>query len=217
MLINFISNHIKMKNILSFTLLFAMFVNSYSQFNQSTAIKIGYPIAIGNNFLNNKNSNFKYKGIADIGIDYSFYRIKKMEFGLLFNATFLNLEITDVNLLMLTPKLKMDYILDLHKIDIRPQISFGYSNWRFRGSDYIIVNEYEEMTIEGISENYDGLSMKFANKISFNKSKRINCFFEFAYEFTRLEKPNTGALDIKYNRNLQLFYSNIGIIWNFRK
>jgi hypothetical protein len=200
------------------TLIFSvLFVSSFSQINESISIKIGYPIAVGNNFLNNKDSDLKYKGIIDIGIDYSFYRLKNMEFGILFNATFLNLEISDVNLMMLTPKLKMDYILNHNNLEIKPQISFGYSNWRFRQPDYQIGEGDEEMTIEGINKNYNGLSMKFANKISFNKNKRINWYLEISYEFTRLEKPNNDIVDNNYNRNLQLFYPSIGVIWNFKK
>ena len=194
-----------------------LLVSSFSQINESISIKIGYPISVGNNFINNKDSDLKYKGITDIGIDYSFYRLKNMEFGILFNATFLNLEISDVNLMMLTPKLKMDYILNHNNLEIKPQISFGYSNWRFRQPNYQIGEGDEEMTIEGIKENYNGLSMKFANKISFNKNKRINWYLEISYEFTRLEKPNNDIVDNNYNRNLQLFYPSIGVIWNFMK
>lgn len=199
------------------TSIFSVFViSSFSQINESISIKIGYPIAVGNNFLNNKDSDLKYKGIIDIGIDYSFYRMKNLEFGILFNATFLNLEISDANLMMLTPKLKMDYIINHNNMEIKPQISFGYSNWRLRQSDYQIGEGDEEMTIEGIKENYNGLSMKFANKISFNKNKRINWYFEISYEFSRLEKPNNDIVDNNYNRNLQLFYPSIGVIWNFK-
>ncbi len=199
------------------TSIFSVFViSSFSQINESISIKIGYPIAVGNNFLNNKDSDLKYKGIIDIGIDYSFYKMKNLEFGILFNATFLNLEISDANLMMLTPKLKMDYIINHNNMEIKPQISFGYSNWRLRQSDYQIGEGDEEMTIEGIKENYNGLSMKFANKISFNKNKRINWYFEISYEFSRLEKPNNDIVDNNYNRNLQLFYPSIGVIWNFK-
>lgn len=212
-----------MKRIIFASLFSVLIINSFSQLNESIAIKIGYPVVVGNNFLNNKNSEyknenseFKYKGVADIGIDYSFYRMKNLEFGLLFNATFLSLDISNVNLMMLTPKLKMDYNLNINKVEIKPQISFGYSNWRFTQPDYQIGEGNEEMTIKGINVNYNGLSVMFANKLSWNMNKRINCYLEFAYEFTRLEKPNNNIIDNSHNRNLQLFYPRVGIIWNFR-
>jgi hypothetical protein len=211
------------KRIIFASLFSVLIINSFSQINESIAIKIGYPVVVGNNFLNNKNSEyknenseFKYKGVADIGIDYSFYRMKDLEFGLLFNATFLSLDISNVNLMMLTPKLKMDYNLNINKVEIKPQISFGYSNWRFTQPDYQIGEGNEEMTIKGINVNYNGLSVMFANKISLNMNKRINWYLEFAYEFTRLEKPNNNIIDNSHNRNLQLLYPGVGMIWNFR-
>lgn len=183
--------------------------------NESISIKFGYPIPVGHSFLNSKKSEFKYKGVADIGIDYSFYRMKNFEIGLLFNAMFLNLDISNVRLMMLSPKLKIDYILNMNIVEIKPQVSFGYSNWRIRQPDYQVGEGNEEMTIEGIKTNYDGLSVMLATKISLNTEKRINWFLEFAYELTRLEKPNENIVDNSYNRNLQLIYPRAGLIWNF--
>lgn len=205
-----------MKRII-FALLFSLLIiNSFSQINESISIKLGYPVAVGNNFLNNEKSEFKYKGVADFGIDYSFYRMNNLEFGVLFNATFLKLNISDVKLMMVTPKLKMDYILQFNKIEIKPQLSFGYSNWQFRQPDYQIEEGNEEMTIKGVNLNYNGLSIMFANKISFSSNKRINWYLEAAYEFTRLEKPDNDIVDNSHNRNLQLIYPRIGIVWSFQ-
>ena len=142
--------------------------------------------------------------------------MRNFEFGLLFNASFWNLEISDITLFMLTPKLKMDYILILKNIEIKPQIGFGYSNLRFSQPDYLIGEGNEEMTIKGVNENYSGLSMSLASKILLNRSKKLNWYFEIAYEFTRCEKLNNDIVDNSYNRNIQLFYPRIGVIWNFK-
>lgn len=208
-----------MKKLLTSSILLLLAISLWAQMNESISIKLGYPIPVGNNFLNGSEPNLKYKGIADIGIDYSFYRTNNLEVGILFNAMFLRLDMTDVNLMMLTPKLKMDYNINLKHVTIKPQLNVGYSHWQIRQDDYLIYpGEGEEyMVIEGSNENYNGFSAGLASKVILNTNRRLNWYLEVGYEFSRLEKPSNDIVNNSYNRNLGMVYPRIGVIWNFRK
>ncbi len=208
-----------MRKLLVTSVLLLLTMSLSAQVNESISVKLGYPVPVGNNFLNGSKPNLKYKGIADIGIDYSFYRINNLEVGILFNTMFLRLDMSDVNLMMLSPKLKLDYNINLKHMAIKPQLNVGYSHWQIRQDDYLIYTgeDDEYMVIGGANENYNGFSVGLASKIMLNTSHRLNWYLEVTYEFSRLEKPSNNVVNNSYNRNLGMVYSRIGVVWNFKK
>lgn len=186
---------------LGFVLLILVQTNHlYSQINKSNiAFEIRYPTPIGHNFIN--STDFKYNGIVDIGIGYNFLKVKNLELGVLFNASILRFSITDVTLTTLSPKLKIDYKINVKRISIVPNVAVGYSNWRFNSSNY--------------TENYSGLTFKGGTKVVLNKNNRLNWYMLLAYEFTRLEKPSEPVQNSNYTRNIQILYPGIGVIWKY--
>ena len=206
-----------MKRLL-FVLIILIPMNSlFSQINrEEIAIDVRYPIPIGDNFLNN-NPRGGYLGLVDIGIDYNLLKLNNFGIGFLINSTVLSFSKDDVTLIILSPKIKVDYKININKISIIPNIAIGYSNWQFRSSaKTFAVENGIPVQIDQAAEFLNGITLKGGTKVVLNSTSRLNWYFQFAYEFTRLEKPDNG-IDSNYNRNMHILYPGIGVVWKFNK
>jgi len=206
-----------MKRLL-FVLIILIPMNSlFSQINrEELAIDVRYPIPIGDNFLNN-NSRGGYLGLVDIGIDYNLLKLNNFGIGFLINSTVLSFSKNDVTLIILSPKIKVDYKININKISIIPNIAIGYSNWQFRSSaKTFAVENGIPVQIDQAAEFLNGITLKGGTKVVLNSTSRLNWYFQFTYEFTRLEKPDNG-IDSNYNRNMHILYPGIGVVWRFNK
>lgn len=141
-----------------------------------------------------------------------------MGVGLLLNTSVLKLYEPDITLAVISPKIKVEYEIDLNKVLIIPQIGVGYSNWRFiLPIDYIIDDNdiYHPTYGYRRTSSENGFTLKGGTKILINSDKRVKWYINLAYEFTRLEKPTSDAENNSFNRNIQMFYPGIGLIWDF--
>jgi len=189
----------------------------FSQINrEEIGIDVRYPIPIGDNFLNN-NSRGGYLGLVDIGIDYNLIKINNFGIGVLINSSVLRFSKNDVTLIILSPKIKVDYKININRISIIPNIAIGYSNWQFRSSaKTFAVENGIPVQIDQTAEFLNGITFKGATKIMLNSNRQLNWYFQFAYEFTKLEKPH-NAVDSQYNRNMHILYPGVGVVWKFNK
>jgi len=189
----------------------------FSQINrEEIGIDVRYPIPIGDNFLNN-NSRGGYIGLVDIGIDYNFIKLNNFGIGVLINSSVLRFSKNDVTLIILSPKIKVDYKININRISIIPNIAIGYSNWQFRSSaKTFAVENGIPVQIDQAAEFLNGITFKGATKVLLNSNSRLNWYFQFAYEFTRLEKLDNG-IDSNYNRNMHILYPGVGVVWKFNK
>jgi len=189
----------------------------FSQINrEEIGIDVRYPIPIGDNFLNN-NSRGGYLGLVDIGIDYNLIKINNFGIGVLINSSVLRFSKNDVTLIILSPKIKVDYKININRISIIPNIAIGYSNWQFRSSaKTFAVENGIPVQIDQAAEFLNGITFKGATKIMLNSNRQLNWYFQFAYEFTKLEKPH-NAVDSQYNRNMHILYPGVGVVWKFNK
>lgn len=179
---------------------------------QYLAFELRYPIPTGNNFVN-KGFDYGYTGWIDAGLDYNFFTTGKLGIGLTFNSSFLRLPNYKVNLMILSPKIKIEYQIKLNKIAIVPNIAIGYSNWSFRQKLKTMDMIGNPTGTQLYKEIYDGLTIKGATKLVFNSENPLNWYVQMAYEFTRLEKPEYGYSDSR-SRNMKMFYPGGGVIWN---
>ena len=189
----------------------------FSQINrEEIGIDVRYPIPIGDNFLNN-NSRGGYLGLVDIGIDYNLIKINNFGIGVLINSSVLRFSKNDVTLIILSPKIKVDYKININRISIIPNIAIGYSNWQFRSSaKTFAVENGIPVQIDQAAEFLNGITLKGGTKVVLNSNSRLNWYFQFAYEFTRLEKLDNG-IDSNYNRNMHILYPGVGVVWKFNK
>jgi hypothetical protein len=207
-----------MKKVFFVLLILIQLNNVFSQVNNDDiAFELRYPIPMGNNYLN-KAFGDGYLGIVDIGVDYNFIKINNLGIGILFNSSIFRLSETDLTLVILSPKIKLDYKININKVSIIPAIAVGYSNWRFT-SPSITMTDEDGNPVQGkkFKEKIDGLSIKGATKVVLNSNNRLNWYMQLAYEFFKLEKPENGAEDSKYNRNMHILYPGFGLIWKFNK
>jgi len=189
----------------------------FSQINrEEIAIDVRYPIPIGDNFIT-KNMQGRYIGLVDIGIDYNLIKLNNFGIGILINSSVLSFSKNDVTLIILSPKIKVDYKININRISIIPNIAIGYSNWQFRSPAKILGVENGIPVQSEKTVNYsNGITFKGATKVLLNSNRQLNWYFQFTYEFTRLEKPDNG-IDSKYNRNMHILYPGIGVVWKFNK
>ena len=189
----------------------------FSQINrEEIGIDVRYPIPIGDNFLNN-NSRGGYIGLVDIGIDYNFIKLNNFGIGVLINSSVLRFSKNDVTLIILSPKIKVDYKININRISIIPNIAIGYSNWQFRSPAKVLgVENGIPIQSEKYVDYSNGITFKGATKIMLNSNRQLNWYFQFAYEFTKLEKPH-NAVDSQYNRNMHILYPGVGVVWKFNK
>jgi hypothetical protein len=209
--------HSYIKRSLLIALIILQVISSYSQINKDNiSFELRYPLPLGDNFLNKGPGN-SYTGIIDFGIDYNFIQKNGFGMGVILNTSLLRFSFADVNLFILSPKVKFDYEIKVKKLSIIPQIAFGYCNYRFRAPSRTLTDEYGNPLEAGkYKKNENGVVMKAGTKVVLNSDRKLNWYLQMAYEFTRLEKPDDPAIDSKYNRNTQLLYPGIGVIWRFK-
>ncbi len=84
---------------------------------------------------------------------------------MLLNSSILRLPETDVPLMILSPKVKIDYKINISKISIIPAVAIGYSNWGFRGPAMQMTDmNGNTIQVGKYRENYNGLTLKGAQK-----------------------------------------------------
>lgn len=191
-----------MKKLVLVSLILIHSAQVFAQFNSDNiSFEVRYPIPIGHNFIH-KGADKGYTGLIDFGIDYTVYKVQKLNVGVLLNASFFRFKPGDVNLRTIAPKLKADYEISLSNVSIVPQVAVGYSSFHFS---------------EAYKKNSSGPAVKAATKIVFNKDKQINWYLLIAYEFTKLNKLEDFVEDTSFNKNIQTLYPGVGITWNFKK
>lgn len=141
-------------------------------------------------------------GITDIGVDYNILKKGNWGFGILNNTSLLTLPISEVSLLIVSPKIKIDYSINLGKVSFTPNIALGYSSWRFRSHN----------DLGTYKENQDGFTGKAGLKLVLNCNSHINLYLQMAYEYTKLELLD-DTQDYKYNKNMEILYPGFGAIW----
>ena len=170
---------------------------------------------MGHNFIN-KGFDNGYSGLFDLGLDYNILNRNALGIGIVFNASVLRLPQTDVDLMILSPKIKVEYEIDLNEVSVIPLVGIGYSNWGFRSPEVTFIDDFGNTVLrEERRQNENGLTIKGATKLVINDDKRIKWYFNLSYEFTKLERNELERGNIKFNRNIHLFYPGIGIAWHF--
>ena len=193
-----------MKKLILLGVMICQALYGYSQFfENAVTFEVRYPVPVGDNFMNNTLlGGSGYVGIIDAGVEYHIFKKSGWGIGIAYNTSLLQLSEADLTAISFIPKLVVDYNLALGNLSLVPQAGFGYSYWRYKGYDDNIITD-NGMTFEG--------SLKFV----FRNEKRINWFLQFAYEFTRLEKPE-NVEDTDFNRNIQLIYPGLGVVWRLK-
>lgn len=208
-----------MKKLFLIGLIFLLPISSYAQINtDNVSFEIRYPIPSGDNFINKGFLSDGYSGLFDLGVGYNIIKTNGFGVGLLLNSSMLTFSETDMTLVILSPKIKVEYEVKINKFSIIPQIGIGYSNWRFTAPAILMYDAYGN-PVEGekYKENEYGLTVRGASKFVLNSSKKINWYVQFSYEYTKMNKQDNEFYDSKYNRNVHLLYPGVGMIWNFTK
>lgn len=207
-----------MKRITIIGLILTITISTYAQLNtENISFELRYPIPIGDNFIN-KGFDNGYLGLIDLGVDYNVIKTNGLGIGVLLNSSVLRLSETDLTLIILSPKLKVEYEIDLNKISIIPQIGAGYSNWRFRAPAMTFTDESgNPVQGEDYKKNENGLTLRGGTKLVLNSDSKVKWYINFTYEFTKLEKPEKPVKDNKHNRNIHMIYPGVGLTWNFGK
>lgn len=191
-----------MKKLVIVLLILTQVTTAFSQTNKrDIAFELRCPIPTGNNFLNEAFGK-GYIGITDIGVDYSVFKKGNWSFGILNNTSLLTLPPSEVTLLIVSPKIKIDYSISFGKVSFTPNIALGYSSWRFKSHN----------DIDSYKENQDGFTCKAGSKLVLNCNNHINLYLQIAYEYTKLELLDNSQ-DYKYNRNIEVLYPGFGVIW----
>ena len=206
-----------LRRTLVFGLLLYTSTSIYAQlFSDNLSLEVRYPIPAGDNFLANAFGNNHYNGIIDLGVDYNVIDKNGLGFGVAFNSSFLKLDENNINLTVLSPKLKIEYEIDLNKVIIIPQLAAGYSNWRYVSNDFTYYDEQGNLHTDGsYKESNNGLTLQGGTKIMWNTGKALNYYVSFYYEYTELSMKGRNVLDIDYNKKLQLLYPGLGVNWRF--
>jgi hypothetical protein len=206
-----------MKKAFAIMIILIQMNNLFSQINKDDlAFELRYPIPMGDNFLN-KGFGDGYSGIDDLGVDFNLLKINKLGVEILLNTSFLRLPESDMNLIILNPKIKIDYKINFNNISVVPNVAVGYSNWQLRATVLTHESPIDPVQKEEIKEYYGGISYRGATKIVWNNNKRLNWYIQLAYEFTKLEESENSGADSEYNRNVHILYPGNGLIWKFNK
>lgn len=197
-----------MKKICSLFILLIVARQAFSQFKTSDlSVSLSYPMPTGNNFVNQPYGDAEgYKGIIDVGADYTILKAGDLDFGLLLNASFLQYHPADLSLAGFSPKAKIGYTIGLKKLAVQPQLALGYVNFRFSGRN-------PDGSV--FDEHVGGISGKASTKLIFNAKNRLSPFFLVGYEFDRIGKLTPQSRNVSYNRNLQFFTLGAGARWNW--
>lgn len=189
-------------------------VSTFAQGRLSkVSVGLSKPVPTGDNFIN-KNTGGGYNGLIDIGIGYNFLQKENWGVGILLNGVFLNLSEINEDVMVLSPKLRFEYIYTRNKISFAPEIAFGFSNWRFRTRDAEFTLD-EPRTLE--KYNHLGITVRGGARLIYDTHDSYSLFLQFYYEFTRLEEKFGGELDSDFRRNIEMMYPGVGITWYFKR
>jgi hypothetical protein len=203
------------KPALTFLIVLSAFLISAQNNNNFISINARYPVPTGDNFINKGLGN-GYTGIMDIGLDYRMVKFKGFGMGISFNTSILRLPETDLTLVILSPKVLFDYETGLNRISIIPQIGVGYSNWIFRSPAISFTDESgNPVHGDAVKQNENGFNLGGGLKFVLNTDNHVKWYINFTYEYTRLEIPDETAENSGHNRNIQMFYPGVGLIWIF--
>lgn len=186
----------------------------FSQTNKNNiSFEIRYPITFGD--INDRLvAGNKYLGVVDFGVGYNVLKFNNLGVGINFNTSFLQLSST--NLTILSPKIKAEYFIKQENITVIPQLAIGYANWRLRDSEMLIGQLGDPDRNNVFKQNENGLVIKAATKLVLNSTKKVNWYFQLAYELTKLEEPGNIANEFIFDGTMQILYPGIGIIWNIK-
>lgn len=161
---------------------------------------INYPVPIGDNFLKNAPPG-SYKGIVSIEVGVNHRIADKTYLGINIESGYLYFKSSNVYAQILQYSLDLNHHFMVKKISIIPQFNVGYSRWRF----------YSEDGINGVSyySTRDGISLSPSLRIAYPITDKIELYADGRYDYTRIDTEN--VLNVSYNRDMQLFYSGIGI------
>lgn len=201
-----------------YTLIFCLNANfAFSQFQSEIETTLRYPLPVGDNFIN-KGGGKGYTGLFDVELGYNAFKFGEFNVGVTVNASWLKLRVTDLSLTILSPKIKLTYTSKLDKIWIIPTFGIGYSYLEFKTGELIVHDELGNLVNLGkFKESQNGISFTMGTKAVFNTGNRLKWYAFFAYEFTKLEKPSSPVVNSSYNRNLQMLYPGVGLMWSFTK
>lgn len=186
-------------------------------FGQATlTTEARFPIPIGNNYVSN-GFDRGYQGIADIGIGSRIVGKNNLSVNFCVSSSILYLKITTVTLTILSPKVTLNYRIPTNRINFLAQGGIGYSNWFFRSSEkYILTDEFGNQVGSGRFKTQDsGINYRGSLGAELSEFERLTVCILFSYEFTRLSKPEV-APNTKFNRNIQMLYPGIALMWKFR-
>ncbi len=190
---------------------------AFSQFQNEIEATIRYPIPVGDNFIN-KGGGKGYTGFFDIELGYNPFKFGEFNVGVTVNSSWLKLSVTDLSLTILSPKIKLAYTSKFDKIWIIPTFGIGYSYLEFKTGELIVHDELGNLVNLGkFKESQNGISFMLGTKVVFNTGNKLKWYASCAYEFTRLEKPNSPTVNSSFNRNLQMLYPGVGLMWSFTK
>ena len=179
-------------------------IKSFSQ-NSKFSIEANFPIAIGDNFLEDN-----YNGIIDLGINYRFLQKEVVNLGVSANfgffkntksgATDLN-QMFDVKIIPIQPRLFAEFnIQNLEKL--HPQIGIGYSILIYNAE--WADNRDAELPAD-INDNESGFNFNLG--IAYDISEKF--FLQAQYDFVKIGVEN-GVPDISYNTNINIMKFGIG-------
>jgi hypothetical protein len=161
---------------------------------------INYPIPIGDNFLKTAPPG-SYMGIASVEVGVNHLIASKTYLGINVESGYLYLKSDDIYSQILQYSFDVNHYFVVKKFSIVPQINVGYSRWRFYSEDGPSKVSYYATR--------DGISISPSLRFTYPLTSKIELYADGRYDYSRVDTKNLA--NISYNRDLQLFYSGIGL------
>ena len=166
-----------------------------SKFN----IEAGYPIPIGNNFIQRN-----YYGIVDLGAGYRFANPKPVSIGFSFHGSVFRINnINDVgvngvrvNSYWFKPRIFAELNPEL-LANFQPSLAIGYSFLAFDVNDADLANQ--DSTESGFNLNLG---------LAYHVSRRL--YLKFQYDFIKLSLDDEIP-DITFNNSVHVLYLCLGV------
>lgn len=188
----------KQKLVLAFVLIFT--IKSFAQ-DSKFSIEASYPIPSDNNFIGEN-----YTGLVDVGINYRFLEFASVNIGASIHMGILKntkSSIPDIDIVahIIQPVLFAE--LDLETMDkFHPALGLGYAFIIFDASGTLMGEEIhhidETLTTDGLHINLGAL-YEISDK----------WYVKAQYNFIKA-RPEGEALDIKYNKNINILKIGLG-------
>ena len=161
---------------------------------------INYPIPMGDNFLNTSPPG-SYMGIFSLEIGVNHLIADKTYLGINIESGYLYRKFSNLYAQILRFTSDINRHFAINKFSIVPQINVGYSRWRFYSEDGPNKVSYYSTR--------DGISISPSIRFVYPITSKIELFADGRYDYSRVDTKDIA--NISYNRDLQLFYSGIGI------